>query len=547
MNFLPRICLFLTLLIACLATPAYSQDFGGADTGGYSDDGGAYIHRSNYPQGMQAFGVQVYINKIPKGKAVKVGATIHRPDGTLSITLVPTSTPISDDDGYSTYVYLEVFPNQVGAVDFDQIGNWTVDVTFDGVSVGHQSFVVETLKIKVISARMVSNHVLQVKTSRKFSGHTYKVRISTANSQATTVDYQNLMSDVDAGGTVNDTSPVNIDLQAQGVPRFSKNEIFTVEAAVYADGGDSVTDEKQAVILLPIVVVPGIDPGPFGGESFGGDGTFHDLEANFKVYSKNKLLTGNLLGDGYSLVGDQTNAELSYPTLYTVSYNRNNSTFAQGADAISNLVASTIKQKTYADAINLVGHSKGCLVSRQYLATSSQPAKVNKLIMCQGPHLGSLWALLGINFGYNFRNLYPLWPCLQSVTLKKTTPFIFPPLPMYNTELNDLNGQQLPLDTKYEIIYSTSVKNTPYTKSIHTSSSQSGTAVNPIDGDLIVPAFSQLGIARNPNVLIGPFPLIPAFQGVPIPSVEIDGTHVLGYMNSDAVDTEIFNQFTSDF
>ena len=169
--------------------------------------------------------------------------------------------------------------------------------------------------------------------------------------------------------------------------------------------------------------------------------------------------------------------------------------------------------------------------------------------MCHGPHLGSLWALLGINFGYNYRNLFPLWPCVQSVTLTRKSPFIFLPMPSYNTELSDLNSQLLPLDTTYEIVYSTSVP-TPYTKSIvRVPGHKPGTIINYTAGDIIVPDFSQRGLLQNPNFPDAPLFRIPAFQSIigKITEKEIDGSHVTGYMNSEAIGEEVFNQFIGDF
>ena len=233
--------------------------------------------------------------------------------------------------------------------------------TFTYAGTGYSTITLHDVGAVLVSARMVSNHVLEIKVRQDFGAESYKVQIE-ATINAVTVS-QTLAT--------SDTQPFDIDLAALKVPRFKKNQRFTIEADTLDSGNVNIaTDKKDAVILLPVVVVPGIDFGRTN--SSGGDGTFTGLENSLESQSQLALDANDILGDRYSLRNE--GPVLAYPTLYTMSYNRNNATFAQGADAISSLIVSTIKQKTYADAINLVGHSKGCLVARKYLVTAPQPA-----------------------------------------------------------------------------------------------------------------------------------------------------------------------------
>ena len=168
--------------------------------------------------------------------------------------------------------------------------------------------------------------------------------------------------------------------------------------------------------------------------------------------------------------------------------------------------------------------------------------------MCQGPHLGSLLARLDNLFGYDYTNLYPLWPWLKNVSVRyPNSPFLLPP--PFNTELSSLNGQPLPPEPYYEIIYSSkgvyALAPTPYTKT----ATNRGTTITSIDGDLVVPVFSQRAIIQNPNNPNAPVTRIYAFKNIPanhFSEQEIDGTHIGDYMDSDTVDSEIFNQITSD-
>src|SRR6266851_3026565 len=83
--------------------------------------------------------------------------------------------------------------------------------------------------------------------------------------------------------------------------------------------------------------------------------------------------TRHTLGAPYELRSDPT----GYPTLYTLSYATTTSTFLAGASQLD-LLINQVKSLTWADRVNVVTHSKGGLVARQYLVSfPSGPTSLN--------------------------------------------------------------------------------------------------------------------------------------------------------------------------
>lgn len=274
-------------------------------------------------------------------------------------------------------------------------------------------------------------------------------------------------------------------------------------------------------MLLPVVIVPGILNGN------GGDGTFPVLES----YLSNILSSSNLLGESYTLRSSGT----GYPTLYTLSYPTNTASFLEGAVQLNGLI-NQIKGLTYADKVNVVTHSKGGLVAREYVSAGISgpgPSPVNQLIMAEPPNLGALAAawdlLIPPNIFVNLRNLVPTWPWQRK---NASQPFAAaPPDP----ELDALNSMPMPSSVQYTLIYSTS-NLTPWTVTGHPGPGGLFFADTPGDG--IVPAFSMRGLEPDPNNPGQPPVLIPAFQGISINEVSIPGPHA-GYLEQPSVMAEI--------
>ena len=180
-----------------------------------------------------------------------------------------------------------------------------------------------------------------------------------------------------------------------------------------------------------------------------------------------------------SLISPAT-AHSGYPTLYVLSYFRNADTLLAAATKLKQFI-DEVRQRTYADKINLIGHSRGGLVERYYVEHFPEASsKVNVMVMAEVPNLGSVYAVPGRNFGrllslfyhpvddnvagadgiYNYKDLYPLWPWSRWTGFNR---YIIPKSLDYNQELLDLNGMlspagvqshlKLPQGIKYILLY----------------------------------------------------------------------------------------------
>lgn len=311
------------------------------------------------------------------------------------------------------------------------------------------------------------------------------------------------------------------DLPNEGVSRFTDNVRFQIvpkrtENQVSCDG-----TAGNAIVLLPTILIPGIL------SSQGGDGTFPLLENHLR--SKEQTIP-SLLGEPYRLDSDVTD----YPTLFTLEYRTNRASFREGGLALDRLVQ-RIKQLTYADRVNLVGHSKGALVGRWYVTerapfTGPFPLpSVNQFVMCEAPHTGALKGTWEIFLpGGAFDNLWPLWPWFQPAGQERYIK------QGRNPELEQLNEMRLPAGVRYIILYSTS-KPTQITQQLGRPRLNDFIEVA---GDGIVPAFSMLGLLIDPNDLSLPPKTIPAFEGAAISLHNIPGGHG-GYLALPQVITTI--------
>lgn len=343
-----------------------------------------------------------------------------------------------------------------------------------------------------------------------------------------------------------------IDLKKAGVPRFKDNQRFTITES-YEDNGN-VEDNRDGVILLPVVLVPGI--GALSGTTIGellnddhpggGQGTFPEFETY--LTSQSLSLVKTIYGDGYSTAGP-------YQTLYTLTYVRNIASFSDGAQALANQITNIVAEssvETYADRVNIVTHSKGGLVTRQYLTNLGDKARdvVKQVILTVPPNLGSPLAVAGrivLLNQYDYRNLTPTYPWFRPVQ-RLSSYFKLPP----NPELDSLNRQRLPSGIDYALIYSRAFHyrlgyTTPETFTAATLFSSHFTFD---EGDGVVPWFSQLGLQFDPNNPKKTPVLIPAFvdgNGQPIitDEKEVTSFHSTMLDNPDA-QSYIFDRLTGD-
>jgi probable HAF family extracellular repeat protein len=325
-----------------------------------------------------------------------------------------------------------------------------------------------------------------------------------------------------AKATVSRSVTINLaDFDGKGtyVRRFTSN----IEAAITCQAGapNETTGSATAklAILLPVVLIPGISPVP--AIATGGDGTFPNMERFLKSKSKAVLQSRGLLGSPYALRSDPS---IHYPTIYTLSYFQNQDSFKTGAKDLVQLI-NTIGAKTYADAVNLVGHSKGSLVGRQFVVSNPQVIVPN-LIMCAPPNAGSAWA----SFYSEYTDLTPTWPWFR---IEQPLPYT----PSDNPELTALNQIPLPATTNYTILYSSSHPTLAF---------ETGLRAQLSPGDEIVPAFSALGKLPDPNHPGAAPSVIPAFANASIEEEEIDGKHTTYVNGNTAVQTVVFGVLTRD-
>ena len=402
------------------------------------------------------------------------------------------------------------------------------------------------ISISILSSQMISDHQLQIMTKRDFGNQTAHVSVKmTINQTPISVTEDR---DTNTNDAV-DQQPVIVDFadydgNGNSVPRFTSNEKFPMTVqATFDDGTSSKPDSQDAAILLPVVMVPGIFSGDGGDKSFPG------------VVS---LFTSN----GYQLRSGFPDPQAHYPTLYTLNYSSTSSSFAQGANALNQLISGKdgVFDRTWADKVNIVGHSKGGLVARKFLQTyGSAAGQVKELVTAESPHLGASIAAINAfvpNLFLDITNLYPVWPNNRFDIEHSFSPRYEEPkqTQQANQELAQLDGMartgnddSFPANVHLTLVFNAS--NSQTYAAIYGSSQKHGTmnlTVIPLlcSGDGIVPAFSQLARMvdlndplSNANDPLNTAPLIPALRLVKqagnLDEVPLDGNRQHpGYLDS---------------
>jgi pimeloyl-ACP methyl ester carboxylesterase len=413
------------------------------------------------------------------------------------------------------------FPIYTNAVDSER--SYTVRSVYGGVSKEATLQILPAASLKITDVRMISPSELAVSTTRNFGDAVYDVSLS-MQIEGERIVVERPLGSTPAQGA--DPESFVIDLKAKGVDRFTKNTSFTIAASASQGGIAQAKDQRHVVILLPVVLVPGI----FAGQGGDGQAQLRGLEASLKAQSAQQLLREAKLGEGYRQEG-----ESSYPTLYTLPYDTTGASLNEGADQLEELVKSIVGA-TYADKVNIVGYSKGGLVSRRFVL--AHPSVVRSLTMVQTPNRGSLhtqaFPPAGVLLGVS--NLRPLWPWHRS---SPDDPAFSLPAAYGNAELELLNSAPMPAGVEYSIIWSdafdtpTTITDLPLPAFGYTG------------GDGIEPAFSQLGLLYDPN---HPEPLstlfdqgryISAFQGIDLFTLNVPGHH-FGYTDNPQVQSATF-------
>lgn len=260
--------------------------------------------------------------------------------------------------------------------------------------------------------------------------------------------------------------PWKFDLEGLQVPRFTRPMNIRAIATIIDNGRSGMgASAPLPEIKLPIVVVRGIN---FTGSGYGGeDPTF----------------TSYMLAHGY--VRPETP---SYGSYFPLIYDHNGQTLAINAIALRDWISSSLDPSTnatYASRVDIVAHSKGCLVSRELLADFPQSmTQIRKMILCCGPHTGAVWANDAPYMPPSVRNeLLPTHPWWRETLGQE---FIEP---IDNISLKRLNDDyQMPTGLMYWLLYG----NTGLT-----TSAANMTHLPPIffsgPGDGVVTSWSQTG------------------------------------------------------
>ena len=235
------------------------------------------------------------------------------------------------------------------------------------------------------------------------------------------------------------THPWKFDLESLQVPRFTKPMNIRAIATIIDNGRPGMgASAPLPEIKLPVVVVRGIKPNPAD------------------PWEDSGFVNG-LLAHGYA------RDTASYPTLFYLHYDPNGSGFDydptyevldRNAQCLSNLITYVTRLDspvTYANSVDIVAHSKGGLVSRQYIKDGPFTIPpIRRLIMCCSPHLGSVdaWRL---NFGLgSIAQLYPVYRWYRAAPGQ-----LFFQLTS-NPALADLNlNGTMPQSVEYHLLYGT--------------------------------------------------------------------------------------------
>lgn len=315
------------------------------------------------------------------------------------------------------------------------------------------------------------------------------------------------VDNVGPNADVTDTSPEVFDLTELQIPKFKTDVVIKVQVeALRREKTVGYPDAFEKPVLLPVMLVPGIDPTTPNPPS--GDGLWPDLERFLMLQSVEKLIDkGYVRGaasSGYTMTG-------GYRTLYNLIYDRNNAEFSEGSRDMY-IQWNAIKPRVHAAKFKIVAHSKGTLVSRYFTFRYSND--VDTLVMANGPHSGSM-AAMASTVVYNQSNLWPIYAWYGMPGVGYTTP-----AGMGNPSLTALAQEVLPLGPKLGIYYANHL---PTLRSVRLRWIRVGSVGTFVQipelgwGDAIVPDFSQRGETINLNT--GQIAPLKAFQ-LNVPTIE---------------------------
>lgn len=302
-------------------------------------------------------------------------------------------------------------------------GNYTVKLVITGrgetdSKTSNINVSLEPLVLRITDAKMISPNELGIAAiveypssapsggDTKFSfkgtinGKTIDVPITVSKSIRSGGEWGRGVS-CDKNEKVLTETPLRINLLDQGVQRFTDDVNFTITGtASYIANSQSDPSSYSVEILLPVVVLHGyvIETNNTTVQGYPqGDTAVSSSKSKVKMWigdARNKMykaayskLSGFLESKGY----EKKFKEDNYVTLWdpedsNIGYS--SLSFATEEDLLEDMdrVTDLVKDNSYADRFNVVGHSTGGLVARFW--SSKDSAKFNKIVTVGTPHEG---------------------------------------------------------------------------------------------------------------------------------------------------------------
>ncbi len=162
------------------------------------------------------------------------------------------------------------------------------------------------------------------------------------------------------------TNPRIINLVDYGVERFSSDVHFTLSAFISLPNGEESQASRDVTIRLPVIIVHGW--------------TGEQLLASIPLRIYESLI------DHFKLEGYTTDPTW-YQTIWFKHYLTQKWSSNQVVDWLDRIVIDAI-DATYANKVNIVGHSLGGLIGRYYISEHADHA-VNAMVMIGTPNSGS--------------------------------------------------------------------------------------------------------------------------------------------------------------
>jgi hypothetical protein len=305
-----------------------------------------------------------------------------------------TATIQIDISGDSQYIYLLmaiVSEGKIDQLDLDadiqQTGqNTAVGIVNVGFSYFSQ-FEDKLPSIKILKARMTSSHTLGVDVEVSFPkndiGPRY-VELSATINGTPVVERFDVTRLVGAGETaliewVYSNPKLQIDFSnAKGlngelvtVPKFRETQKFDISAkAISQKIGESLSSPFKVTIVIPTLIIHGVSTN-----------LFEELLTFIPYVGLQTFLVDN---------GYETD-DSWYKTLWgppELKYSSQEDTPEEIAGMLTDKINKAINA-TYAEKVNLIGHSLGGMIGRYYITEYDHGFRVNKLIMVGTPNKGS--------------------------------------------------------------------------------------------------------------------------------------------------------------